>query len=243
MVKSPLRYKVSGFTLVELLVVISIIAILAGVVGINAKESGQKSRDVDRQGDLRALQSAIELYKNKNGKYPAQCNATGGAADGWSGQLGTNFACNDGTNQYIVGLAPEFISVLPVDPKLNGNDSGYVYRTNTNGTVYKLMAMNTVEAELVGNSHSFKRCDWDSNFNASSDIEKSGLCTNVKYDIGQSAGANNTPEWCKPSDVRFQKSYAIWGGIAPLASSKDLVGLTIPQKTTAVRDTTAIICK
>lgn len=226
-----------GFTLIELLVGISIIGILSAVIAVNSIDSGKQSRDIDRQADLRAMQSAIELYKNKYGRYPAQC---AGGSDGWSGQQGTDFACSvAGDTQYIVGLAPEFISVLPIDPKKGSGQYGYVYRTNANGTVYKLMAMNSVEGESVSNTHPFKRCDFDTNL-GSGNPRIDGFCVNPNW------SSNSTPDWCKESDIRFQKSYAVWGGFAPLTFNKtyaEFIAASNANKITYITDTTSVICK
>lgn len=232
-----------GFTLIEVVVVVGIVAILAAVTFVNMSASSQKSRDAKRQADLQTMQTAIELYKNKYGRYPAQC-ASGAASNGWSGQLGTSYACTDGSTQYIVGLAPEFIPVLPKDPKLNGTASGYAYRTNANGTVYKLMARSTVESETVTYSHPFSSCDVDPINNATSDIRLGGWCIGVSYN------SFNTPTQCLDTNVIFQKSYGVWGGFAPLrapanTSLKDPLA-AIPadgNKMTAVTDTALVICQ
>ena len=147
-----------GFTLIELLVVISIIAILSGALYINFSAGSAQSRDADRRADLRNLQTAIELYKNKYGRYPEGCRGpTTGTTPVWSGQRGTAYACTSG-DQYVVGLAPEFIRALPPDPKLSGVNSGYVYTTNAQGSVYKVMALNTVESLDVPLTDEFARC-------------------------------------------------------------------------------------
>ncbi|MBI1755394.1 prepilin-type N-terminal cleavage/methylation domain-containing protein, partial [Candidatus Azambacteria bacterium] len=53
-----------GFTLLELLIVITILAILTLVVilFINPVEILKKSRDVQRMSDLRTMKTAIALY-------------------------------------------------------------------------------------------------------------------------------------------------------------------------------------
>lgn len=190
--------KVAGFTLIEVIVVVSIVAILASVISINFNEGSAQSRDAKRQGDLRNVQSAIELYKQKEGRYPAGCRPAGQ----WSGQSGTAYACASG-NQYIIGLAPEYIPTLPTDPKLNGDNSGYVYATNADGTVYKLMVKGTVETEVVDYDHVFKSCDaTDSSV---------GMCDATHPTF-------NKPIWCQESDTTFQTTYAVWAGYAAAAN-------------------------
>jgi prepilin-type N-terminal cleavage/methylation domain-containing protein len=60
-----------GFTLVELLVVISIIGILT-MVGAAAYSGAQKkARDAQRKVELDALSKALIMYYNDNGVFPA----------------------------------------------------------------------------------------------------------------------------------------------------------------------------
>lgn len=63
--------KSRGFTLVELLITISIIAILSAI-GLVAYSSVMKQgRDSKRQSDLRSIQSALEQYYSDQGFYPS----------------------------------------------------------------------------------------------------------------------------------------------------------------------------
>ncbi len=137
-----------GFTLVELLVTITVIGILAAIVYGNVGQANPKARDVERQADLRNLQNAIEQYKRKVGRYPVM---------GYPGGDGLSSEADGGT--YITGLAPEYIPVLPKDTRRVNPTLGYSYVTNTDGTSYKIMAVGTVESETVTNTHPMKRCE------------------------------------------------------------------------------------
>lgn len=64
-----------GFTLLELLVVISIIGLLATIATASLSNARAKARDAKRLGDAKAIFGALELYYNENGHYP--CNAYG----------------------------------------------------------------------------------------------------------------------------------------------------------------------
>lgn len=65
--------RAEGFTLIELLVVVAIIGILASLVTVNLQDARERARDVQRKGHVRAIQNALELYKNdqKPAVYPA----------------------------------------------------------------------------------------------------------------------------------------------------------------------------
>jgi prepilin-type N-terminal cleavage/methylation domain-containing protein len=234
----------NGFTLLELLVVLAMMGILASIVIVYAKESGEQGRDAKRQADIRALQSAIELYKNINGRYPASCRG----ADVWSGQEGTAYACPGGSTQYITGLSPKFIPVLPQEKRLNGTNSGYTYITNTNGTVYKVMAMNTVESSTVTYNHALKSCDIrpDSSGNlqnlGASGVDTSGWCTTATQAANEPAGSNtsygalpNCRMAVDSGNGRFESSYGAWGGYEPEAAGA--------SRAAQVRDTAVVICK
>ena len=66
-----------GFTLVELLVVVAIIGILAAVSVVALNTARARARDSRRVADVRQMQTALELYYNDEGTYPASA-APGG---------------------------------------------------------------------------------------------------------------------------------------------------------------------
>lgn len=60
----------SGFTILELLIVIAIIGVLALIPMITLIGAPKKTRDARRQSDLKQYQNAIEIYAAKNNTYP-----------------------------------------------------------------------------------------------------------------------------------------------------------------------------
>jgi len=127
------KKKVLGFTLIELMVAIAIIAVLAAVgmvVYSTAQKSGRISKRVQ---DLDSLRTALELYKSATGFYPSHTTAS-------------SFTCITGANGVGGPLAPlssAYMPVLPADPLDGGNSGGtncYQYASSgtSNSTDYKL---------------------------------------------------------------------------------------------------------
>lgn len=168
-----------GFTILEILLAISIIAILAGVLLLNLNEAGMSSRDKARRAGLEELQLAIELYKSQYGYYPAEgCGSDDPIAvnetpddvdwDGdsvWTGNgpHSNVWANTTACEEYIVGLVPDFIHELPSDPKDELTDNmGYLYRTDSDGSAYKAMVYGSVEMDVISDfEDDFSRCPWD----------------------------------------------------------------------------------
>jgi type II secretory pathway pseudopilin PulG len=64
------RRSAAGFTLVEMLTVVLIIIILSGLVISTARFVQQKGAMSRAQGEIQAMETALERYKNDNGEYP-----------------------------------------------------------------------------------------------------------------------------------------------------------------------------
>lgn len=138
-----------GFTLIELMVAITILAIIAGI-GLTTYASAQiYARDAKRKEDLSSIQIALDLYYQTNGHYPTYpeincasdlsnryCTiindweySTWAVCPEWLYEAATGFGC-------IKKLDTNYISSLPVDP-INGGplnaSNGYVYYYKSTG--------------------------------------------------------------------------------------------------------------
>jgi len=69
--REKLRGTQSGFTLIELMVVILIIGLLATIVVQNLKGATDKAKRIKAQADISALKTALDRYYLDNGSYPS----------------------------------------------------------------------------------------------------------------------------------------------------------------------------
>ena len=61
----------SGFTLIELMVVIVILGLLAAIVAFNVIPLGDKGKVTKAKADIATIEQALELYKLQNDAYPS----------------------------------------------------------------------------------------------------------------------------------------------------------------------------
>ena len=117
---SHVTCRASGFTLIEVLIVIAIIGLLASVVLVGLGSFRSRGRDTRRIADLRATQNGLELYYTKNGKYPADEN--------WSELEKTLRTANIG------------VVKISHDPSSRGSEFEYAYDTSDDLQSYVLRA-------------------------------------------------------------------------------------------------------
>lgn len=142
-----------GFTIVELLVVLSIIMVLSGVVLSAVQSARAKTRDSVRFSELVQLRSAINRYFSETGAYPTTSGAW------YSSETGDAFSNNNG--DWVPGLvAAQMISALPKDPLgglsnicVGSQMSAYLYRST--GKDFKLISNCAIEGPLPASTNPF----------------------------------------------------------------------------------------
>ncbi len=105
-----------GFTLVELLVVISIIGLLSSVAVVSLNSSRVKARDAKRLADMKQIMTALELYNSVNGYYPLSDFDGCGGWDVGNRDL-----------PLLNGLMNGIMDNPPRDPTATGTCAGYFY--------------------------------------------------------------------------------------------------------------------
>lgn len=116
-----------GFTLIELVVVMMIIAALAVGLWANFTTSLIKGRDSRRKQDLDNIGKAMELYYQDSKSYPIPTPGDNPAFNKWGKAFLSSF---DDTVIYM--------SKVPQDPTYPQHT--YCYESNATGSYYKLYA-------------------------------------------------------------------------------------------------------
>lgn len=123
--------KTTGFTIVELLIVIVVIAILAAITIVAFNGIQDRARDSQRVSDIKAITKALEMYYLDNDRYPAGSGSTTPFNTYWSTTADSGWA------NLRAALVPKYMSELPSDPAAT---SGIDFRSNTSGWGYAYYA-------------------------------------------------------------------------------------------------------
>lgn len=109
-----------GFTLVELLVSISIIATLLSFLLPNLMGSREKAKDAQKKQDLTSIKNALRLFYNDTQDYPALGNSLSSVPAN-ANLLGSTLAsympavANIGYTYYYYGLGDSFYLWAPTE--------------------------------------------------------------------------------------------------------------------------------
>jgi len=142
MLKNIKMFGKKGFTLVELLVAMTIMAVLVSLALVAFQGSRRSARDAKRRTDLEQIRSALEMYRTDyGGVYPVR---TGKPADVLASDLA----------DYLV---------IPNDP-VGGGSREYYYTSD--GATYALCAALEVDGSstsCLNNCGTEESCDYEVN--------------------------------------------------------------------------------
>jgi uncharacterized protein (TIGR02145 family)/prepilin-type N-terminal cleavage/methylation domain-containing protein len=114
-----IKTKKQGFTLIELLVVIAIIGILSTLAVVALQNARKNARDAKRIADVKQIQTALELYFNDAGAYPAEVTSS----------------ITYGSNVY---MATYPTAPTPADDGCSDEENTYTYNQLDSGASYSI---------------------------------------------------------------------------------------------------------
>lgn len=103
------HYRIDGFTLIEVLVVLSIIGVLVSFVAPLVMDRPEQARQLKLSADFEAISAALGIYRLDNGEYP-------------SDQMGL---------PVLYDTEPRYLASEPIDPW----GVPYNYRQSVSGEV------------------------------------------------------------------------------------------------------------
>lgn len=138
------RRLTSGFTIVELLIVIAVLAILVAIIILTYRGIQERARSSIQINDLRTTQQFIETYRVINGEYP---KTTNNPKSNWrAADVRTDENCFNGTSQpdWIPGITEKLPQSNPAPTGVDGVGGCYLYVSD--GVEYVISAWNMVNA-------------------------------------------------------------------------------------------------
>lgn len=149
------RKKQFGFTIVELLVVIVVIAILASLAIASYTGIQQRARDTERQADMRELATALELFRTDNGFYPK-----------WSGFMNSRQWAVPGLAGYVndpaIFVAPRANNDYSIVSSGSSAPTGNIAIDNLTPEQYYYFGVNDPRSPDLdpNNPRSYNICPW-----------------------------------------------------------------------------------
>lgn len=99
-----MKKKLTGFTMIELLVVATIMIVLTTIALVSYRNATVNSRNAKRKTDIQSVRQALVLYRSDNGCYPP-----------------------DSTYLTMLTAISGYLSETPYDPQGDESDPLYTY--------------------------------------------------------------------------------------------------------------------
>lgn len=71
-----------GFTIVELMIVVAVIAVLSSIAVLGANAMLNEAKTADRETNTKIIKAALEKYYTENNEYPSAQSLAGGSGNG-----------------------------------------------------------------------------------------------------------------------------------------------------------------
>lgn len=130
---------IRGFTLIEILLVIGIMAILASiaVIAINPAKQLGEAQNSQRESDVRAIADAITQYSiDNNGQLPSGIAVGTSCINDGLDICKVDTICSGGTSLDVLVSGRTYLTDLPLDPTASdATITGYAVMQNSSGRV------------------------------------------------------------------------------------------------------------
>ena len=129
-----------GFTLIEILLVVALIAILAGIVilAINPNKQLGDTRNSQRKADVNTILNAVYQYTiDNNGTLPTIPTATCAlVATNEICKLTATGTCSTGVDLSVLTTNEKYLVSMPIDPTVSSaNGTGYYITKSANNRI------------------------------------------------------------------------------------------------------------
>lgn len=140
--------KASGFTIVELLIVVVVIAILASITIVSYNGIQGRAHDTAVQSDLQNMVTFVEIYRANNGRLPRNTDFADMGLKVSTGSYSDTLLINGSIKYNLLYCSP------------TGQDDAYTFVAQSkSGTVFKNGTAGNGEMVSSGSSSSMTLCD------------------------------------------------------------------------------------
>jgi len=143
-IQTSSKTSAKGFTILELLVVVAIIAMLFSAISVILTGVKERSRDAKRMSDMRELQKSLNLYFTERNRFP----------------ISTTEILITGSDPLSLELENAFfITEAPADPLYPSSAFQYTYISSPAGSDFTLsfcLETDTIKGFAQGCGNTFK---------------------------------------------------------------------------------------